>query len=173
MKPPRHPWRDLHPSGAGLSVDDFLTTKVVRLGDALRRRLTQTYVASVGVTQTQWRILSVLAEHPQMQMNELVTEAAVDKSLVSRVLRQLETLSLVELKGVPNAPRKGLACKLSPKGLRLYQQTIATARQTQAEMLMRLTAHEREVMYRAIGKLSAACQAGEPAQDEAPEGDAD
>jgi DNA-binding MarR family transcriptional regulator len=79
----------------------------------LRRKLTQSYVDKAGLTQSQWRILSVVAEHPRMRMNDLVIEAAVDKALVSRVLRQLEVLGLVQLNSVPNAPRKGLECKLS------------------------------------------------------------
>ena len=158
MKPAAHPWKDLDPHGKALSVDDFLTTKIVRLGEALRRQLTQAYVESAGLTQSQWRILSVVAEHPGMRMNDLVTQAAVDKSLVSRVLRQLEGLGLVELDSVPNAPRKGLTCQLSTPGRRLYAKTIVQARRTQAAMLLRLNATERTVLYQAIGKLAACCE---------------
>jgi DNA-binding MarR family transcriptional regulator len=161
MKQPLHPWRDLDEKGHRLSVDDFLTTRVVRLGESLRRQLTQSYVDTAGLTQSQWRILSVMAEHPSMRMNELVTEAAVDKALVSRVLRQLEALGLVLLDSVPNAPRKGLACKLSAKGHRLYERTIVLARQAQTDMLRQLTPTEREVTYRAIMKLGALCESSD------------
>jgi len=157
MTSAKHPWKDLDAVGSDLSVDDFLTTKVVRLGEALRRKLTQSYVVKAGLTQSQWRILSVVAEHPRMRMNDLVIEAAVDKALVSRVLRQLEGLGLVELHSVPNAPRKGLECKLSPKGTRVYAKTIGSARQIQAEMLRRLTKNDRETLYRLLSELSAIC----------------
>ena len=159
MKRVAHPWKDLEPKGKGLSVDDFLTTKIVRLGEALRRKLTQAYVESAGLTQSQWRILSVVAEHPDMRMNDLVTQAAVDKALVSRVLRQLEGLGLVELHSVPNAPRKGLTCKLSAKGRHLYAGTIVEARRVQAQMLLRLSQTERTILYQAVEKLAACCEA--------------
>ena len=166
MKQRNDPWSQLNASGEGLSVDDFLTTKVVRLGEALRKQLTQRYVETAGLTQSQWRILSVVAEHPRMKMNDLVIEAAVDKALVSRVLRQLEVLGLVELESVPNAPRKGLRCKLSAKGTRLYAKTIGLARRIQAEMLLRLSESERSVAYRVITKLTDHCRS-DPGSDKA------
>jgi DNA-binding MarR family transcriptional regulator len=142
-------------------VDEFLTTQVVRLGHALRRTITQPYVAEAGLTQSQWRILSVLAAHPEMTLNALATEAAVDKALVSRTLRQLEELHLVRLDSVPNAPRKGLRCRLSASGARLHARTIDKARGAQAAVLLRLDPAERRAAWQILQKLSALCEQAE------------
>lgn len=153
-----NPWESLAPDGKGLSVDDFLTTTVVRLGIELKRKVTQPYVERHGLTQSQWRILSVIAEHPQMRLSDLVMQAAVDKALVSRVLRQLEALGLVQLDSVPNAPRKGLQCRLSPSGRKLYGKAVAHARQAQADMILALTPEERRMAYDVLRKLYRLCK---------------
>ena len=152
-----NPWKTLGPDGADLGVDDFLTTVVVRLGTVLKKAVTQSYVEGMGLTQAQWRILSVLAEAPSMQMTDLVSAAVVDKALVSRILRQLESQELVVLEGDPLAPRKGLLCKLSRKGRRLYDKAITEVRRRQAAMILELDPHEREVTYIALKKLYSAC----------------
>ncbi len=160
---PTDPWSTLgpdgtRPDGQGLGVDDFITTQVVRLASALRRTVTQPYVEQTGLTQSQWRILAVVAEHPKMTMSELVTAAVVDKSLASRTLRQLEGLDLVTLESVPNAPRKGLVCMLSPSGRRLHDGAIRQARAAQAAMIRRLSREERAAAWAILRKLNAICE---------------
>jgi DNA-binding MarR family transcriptional regulator len=64
---------------------------------------------------------------------------------------------LVVLEGDPLAPRKGLLCKLSRKGRRLYDKAITEVRRRQAAMILELDPHEREVTYIALKKLYSAC----------------
>jgi len=92
-----------------------------------------------------------------MQMTDLVSAAVVDKALVSRILRQLESHELVVLRGDPMAPRKGLLCKLSRKGRLLYDKAINEVRRKQAAMILELDPLEREVTYIALKKLYLAC----------------
>jgi DNA-binding MarR family transcriptional regulator len=155
------PWKHLNTSGDQLRVDDFITTRVVRLGTVLRKKITQRYVTSLGLTEPQWRILSVMAESPQMSMTQLVTEAVIDKALVSRILRQLEEQGLVKLQSEPNAPRKGLQCMLSSKGRTLYEKAIPEVRRQQAAMILKMSPQERDITYRALKKLYALCTTDE------------
>jgi DNA-binding MarR family transcriptional regulator len=149
------PWKDLSSDGDQLRVDDFITTQVVRLGIVLRKKITQRYVTSLGLTEPQWRILSVMAESPHMAMTQLVTEAVINKALVSRILRQLEERGLVEIASEPNAPRKGLRCKLSSKGRTLYEKAIPEVRRQQAAMILKMSTEERDVTFHALKKLYA------------------
>lgn len=158
---PASPWRNLSADGDQLRVDDFITTRVVRLGIVLRKKITQRYVSTLGLTEPQWRILSVMAESPQMSMTQLVSEAVIDKALVSRILRQLEEQGLVQLKSEPNAPRKGLLCMLSAKGRTLYEKAIPEVRRQQAAMILKMSAQERDVTYHALKKLYALCTSDE------------
>ena len=58
---PCTPWDELDADGTGLSVEDFLTTRLHLATNALRQAITLPYVAQFGLTMPEWRILSVLA----------------------------------------------------------------------------------------------------------------
>ena len=155
------PWKDLSSNGDQLRVDDFITTRVVRLGIVLRKQITQRYVTSLCLTEPQWRILSVMAESPKMAMKQLVTEAVIDKALASRILRQLEERGLVKIVSEPNAPRKGLQCMLSSKGRTLYEKAIPEVRRQQAALILKMSPEERDVTYHVLKKLYALCTTSE------------
>ena len=148
-------------TGSGLTIDSFVTTQMSRVGNALRRTITVPYADQFGLTVAEWRMLSVLAEARELPFPKLVALSATDKSLVSRALRLLEARDLVEIEAEPGAPRKGLMCRITPAGLRMYGQVMPMARQRQAAMLRVLTREERQVMYRALRKLHGYCLQGD------------
>ncbi len=134
-------------------VDDFITTQMSRVGNALRRTITLPYAEQYSLTVAEWRMLSVLAEAQPLPFSELVTLACTDKSLVSRALRLLEARGLVALQAQGSTPRKGLLCSLSPQGEELYAEAMPVARRAQAAMIRVLTPEERKIMYGALKKL--------------------
>lgn len=160
------PWADLNEAGDGLTVDNFLTTLMSHVGNALRRTITLPYAEQHGITVSEWRMLSVLAHAHTLPFSELVMLSATDKALVSRTLRLLEERGLVELLNEGNTPRKKLICIISPAGQALHDQVIPIARQRQAAMIRLLNLEERRVMYRSLKKLQQACL-GDPADGDA------
>lgn len=152
-----HPWVDLDEHGTGLTVDNFLTTLVVRTGNALRRSVTLPYAESFELTMAEWRMLSVLAEAGSLPFSEMVRLSATDKSLVSRTLRLLETRNLVSLEAVNGSYRQGLVCKMTDAGIALYRKAMPVAQKAQADMIGVLTNSERKVLYRTLQKLRHAC----------------
>lgn len=159
------PWTDIDEHGTGLSVDDFITTLVVRAGNSLRRVVTLPYADEFGLTMAEWRMLSVVAEARCLPFSELVARSETDKSLVSRALRLLETRGLVILEPVSGSPRRGLSCRLSPAGQALYDRAMPIAQRAQAAMIRVLSNEEREVLYRTLHKLRHACH-----DEEGPQG---
>ena len=91
------PWAGLEEGGASLAIDDFLTTMMSHASNALRRAITVPYAEQAGLTVSEWRMLSVLAEARQLPFMELVTRSAADKAQVSRTLRLLESRGLLSL----------------------------------------------------------------------------
>lgn len=160
------PWVDLNEAGDGLTVDNFLTTLMSHVGNALRRTITLPYAEQHGMTVSEWRILSVLAHAHTLPFSELVARSSTDKALVSRTLRLLEERGVVELQSEGSTPRKKLICIISPAGQALHDQVIPIARQRQAAMIRLLSPEERRVMHRSLKKLQQACLAG-PADEEA------
>ncbi|RUP23415.1 MAG: MarR family transcriptional regulator [Curvibacter sp.] len=152
------PWVDLDEAGTGLSVDNFLTTWMSRLGNALRRTITVPYAAQFGVTVTEWRMLSVIAHEGRLPFSALVVLSSTDKALVSRTLKLLEARGLVLLQASGRGRASKLICRLSPAGLDLHDRMIRVARERQAAMILRLSPDERLGLYRALTKLKAECE---------------
>jgi len=160
------PWVGLDEQGTGLSVDDFITTLVVRTANSLRRVVTLPYAEQFGLTMAEWRMLSVVAEAEPLPFSEVVKRSETDKSLVSRALRQLETRGLVELEAVDGAYRRGVTCRLSKQGKALYKRAMPVAQRAQAAMIRVLNDEERLVLYKTLHKLRRACRDEEGDLDE-------
>lgn len=151
------PWTDLDANGTGLSVDDFITTTVVRTANALRRTVTLPYANTFGLTMAEWRMLSVLAEAGSLPFSELVKLSATDKSLVSRTLKLLEARDLVALEAINGSYRQGLICSMTAAGDALYQEAMPVAQTAQAAMIRLMSNSERKVFFRVLKKLRKAC----------------
>lgn len=151
------PWAELDEQGNGLDVDDFLTTMLSQLVNALRRTVTLPYAEQFALTVPEWRLLALLAHARQLPFAELVLQSTSDKALVSRTLRLLEGRGLVKLDAEGNTPRKKLICSITPEGLALHEQVMPLARKGQAEVIRLLEPEERRAMYQALRKLHGLC----------------
>jgi len=150
------PWSHLEPSGDGLIVHDFITTKLSTLMSALRRELTNPYASQFDLSVSEWRVLSLIAHAGTLPFGELVVQSTSDKALVSRTIRLLEQRNLIEIKPENDMAKKRIACSITPEGEALHAKVIPLARQRQAEIICELSKEEREVFYAAINKLQRA-----------------
>ncbi len=153
----QEPWSGLPASGEGLTVDNFLTTVMSQVVNALRRSVTLPYVQQFGLTVPEWRLLSLLAHAKSLPFAELVIQSTSDKALVSRTLRQMEKRGFVHLQFVGNTPRKKLTCGITAAGGALHEKVIPLARRSQAEAIHVMTPEERRVVYRALKRVQKSC----------------
>lgn len=155
------PWADIDEAGTDLSVDDFLTTVVSRTSTALRRALTGIYADQAGLTISEWRMLSVLAEAREMTFPDLVVAAVADKAQVSRTLRLMQERGLVAVDKEGSNPRwQVIRCRMTPAGTALYRKVMPKARRAQAAMIRRMDPADRVTIYRALRLLRQACEDG-------------
>jgi DNA-binding MarR family transcriptional regulator len=160
---PIGPWADLDAAGDGLSVDDFLTTVVSRAANALRRTITTRYADGIGLSISEWRMLSVLAHARHLTFPELVVAAVADKAQVSRALRSMQERGLVEVEKTGSNPRwQQVDCRVTPAGMALYRKVMPAARRAQAEMIRKLPPGDRAALYRSLKLLHDLCQGGAP-----------
>lgn len=161
------PWSSLDQAGTGLSVDDFLTTVTSRAANALRRAITVPYADRHGLSVSEWRLLSVLAEAREMSFADLVVASVSDKAMVSRTLRLLQERGWVQVENQGSNPRwKQIHCRITPAGLALHRKVMPAARQAQAAMILRMSPQERLVVYRSLKMLRAIGEALESAGDD-------
>ena len=149
------PWDELDADGTGLTVDDFLTTRISQTINVLRRVVTLPYAQAAGLSVSEWRLLSYVAFARRIPFSELVVLSTSDKALVSRVVRQLEQRGLVATEAHGSTPRKKLTVVITDVGDELHEKVIPIARRSQAEMIRVMTVDERRGMYNGLQKLLA------------------
>jgi DNA-binding MarR family transcriptional regulator len=155
-----NPWEDVTEDGSHLTVDQFVTTMIVQLGNSLRREVTTAYAEDVGLAVPEWRMLSLIAHAGRLPFGELVRQSAADKAMVSRTVRTLQDRGLCEIQPEPGGNRKRLVCQITESGMTLYEQVLPIAQRRQAELLALLTKKERVALYSALVKLRHACNSG-------------
>lgn len=155
--PEPDPWSNLSEAGEGLTVDNFITTFMSELTNALRRSITLPYAEKFDLTVPEWRLLSLLAHAQRLPFAELVRQSTSDKALVSRTVRRLEERGFVEIQEEGNTPRKRLICFISPEGMALHDKVIPLARRSQAEVIRVMTPEERRVVFQALKRVKQRC----------------
>lgn len=147
------PWDDLDELGTGLTVNNFLTTRLSMLSNSLRRIVTGSYVQAYDLSISEWRVLSLIAHAKVLPFGELVVQSTSDKSLVSRTLRLLEERGLVKITPEDEYSRKRLLCHITAEGDALHAQIIPIARQRQAQTLRLLSPAQRRELFHAMATL--------------------
>lgn len=149
----RSPWYDVTEGGESLAVEDFPVTLIVQLGNALRRSVTTPYAEQFGLSEVEWRMLTLVVNFSPLSMVDLVSLSASDKALVSRTVKALKEKGLLEVLPDPGGHLKRLVCQPTRKGRALHAKVFPVAQAQQARILLHLQPEERDALYRALRVL--------------------
>ena len=76
-----------------------------------------------GINDPQWRVLRVLAEHPQLGASELARQAAVLSPSLSRILPVMESRGLLRREATADDQRRSMIC-FEPAGRRFFEKVL-------------------------------------------------
>ena len=110
------------------------------------------YTDEFGLTIGQWRVLAKLGEAEQMKARDVVTETLMDKSRVSRVVRQLEERHLLT-RTRDEDDQRGFHMSLTPAGRDIYRAIVPKALDWETGLLEGLDLAEYRDLLRIIEKL--------------------
>jgi DNA-binding MarR family transcriptional regulator len=157
-----NPWIDVHEHGRNLHIGHFLTFQIIRLANAVKASVTRRYLAEFGLSVPEWRLLAMTVRFEPVRFSELVANSSMDKGQASRTLQMLTKRGLINSRSTGGARRTGegavspVILTTTAKGRQLYRTVLPVAQRNQARLLLMLTRHEREVLYRVLAKLFAA-----------------
>lgn len=100
-----------------------------------------------------WRIIGLLGAFAPMSLQALAREVDVDKSQASRIVSELIERDLLARNADENDGR-GVQLSLTAKGKALYRKAFPRAVKRNEQLLSVLAPEEREVLERALDKLS-------------------
>lgn len=156
---PSCPWQPDGRFAPDLPLEDYPSTILMRLAQAIQAEVSATYTAAHGLSVSEWRLLARLNAVGAMQLGDLCRELAMDKAYVSRILRSLQPQGLIEVQTDPGHGRR-LILEITAKGRALARRILPQARAAQEQLLQVLEPQERAALYHALKKLQAAIADG-------------
>jgi DNA-binding MarR family transcriptional regulator len=130
--------------------------RIAVLGRHLARDAGRVYLASIGLTMPQWRVISTLGLLGELGVTQIAEHCAMDRGQTSRTIDTLMQAGLVRLR--PDV-RDGRVTwfSLSPEGERRYEAGLPIAFRRQERLLDGFTAEERalfsDMLDRMIGRF--------------------
>ena len=135
-----------------LSLRKFLPYRCVTLAERISTSLSRIYAEQFGVNVAEWRILTVLAEHDQLQARDVGRLIKMDKVKVSRAVASLTERKLL-LRTPSKADGRASDLRLSASGRRLYEQIVPRALQWEDSLVEPLSENELHTLFNLLDKL--------------------
>jgi DNA-binding MarR family transcriptional regulator len=135
-----------------LILDRFLPYQLNNIAKRISDACSTIYTEKFGLSIAQWRVLAKLGEVEQLMARDIGQQTLLDKSRVSRVVKQLEKRGLVRKTQAQNDQRVFFLA-LSAKGRTLYQSIVPDALDWEASLLKALDLPEYRDLLRIVEKL--------------------
>lgn len=137
--------------------ENLLTFQLVRLYAALNRQSNRLLKRAGGLTIPEWRIVSLLGAHGEMNGRLIGAAAKLDAGLLSRTLRALELRGIV--KCVRKAEdRRSVWAHLTARGRKVERAVRPVMLARHQRLLAALEHKERALIFKLIDKLSVAIE---------------
>jgi len=140
------------PRGRALPVDDSIFFKLVRVVNLTARPFSESIGKAHRLSLNEWRVLLVLANHPQVVASEVAALTGLDKMSVSRAIAGLERHGRVVRK-VDAEDRRRLPLRLSAAGARLYERIGVPAKARERSLFRGMSAADQARLDRLLDRL--------------------
>jgi DNA-binding MarR family transcriptional regulator len=137
-----------------LTLDTFVPYRLAVTAGAVSQGLSAVYRERFGISIAEWRILANLGRFGALTAGALAEQSTLDKPKVTRALQRLKDRRLVSRK-TGREDRREVTITLTAAGEGTYREIAALARAWETQLLDVLSASERSVFLRALGKLEA------------------
>lgn len=138
-----------------LMLERFLPYRLSVLSNRVSQALARFYAERFALSVTEWRVLAVLACHPDISANEVAERTAMDKVAVSRAVRRLLASGRL-LRNIDRGDRRRSRLRLSARGEAIYRQVAPLAIDFERRLLGLLAPEERARLARILDRLSGA-----------------
>ncbi|WP_261591458.1 MarR family winged helix-turn-helix transcriptional regulator [Pseudoalteromonas holothuriae] len=135
-----------------LKIDEFLPYRLVKLANKVSSAFSKVYFEEAGLTVPQWRAIAHLAQQESCSAKQLCDLAEIDKSTMSRAVKQLTDKNWIELCADPN-DKRAKRLSLTKEGEALYAQLSPKALAWENNLLAELSEQERKALVSVMNKL--------------------
>jgi DNA-binding MarR family transcriptional regulator len=135
-----------------LEITQFLPYQLVHLANKVSDDFAQVYKQEANLTTPQWRVMAHLARD-SFTAKQLCELARIDKSTISRAIKQLEERQLIELK-TDSKDKRSKVLNLSERGFQVYKKLSVLAEEWECNLLESLTESEQITLKLVLNKLN-------------------
>ena len=137
-----------------LDFTRYVPASLLHVSNKLSNGANALYRRKFGVNVTEWRILAVLANQPDISSQRICEVVGFDKAVVSRVVNGLNSRALLKIVG-DVGDRRRHRISLSAKGRALYGQIVSVALEREGRLLSTFSPQEIETLIGFLQKLNA------------------
>ena len=135
-----------------LEITEFLPYQLVHLANKVSDDFANVYKEQADLTSPQWRVMAHLAQS-SFTAKQLIDLARIDKSTISRAIKQLESRGLIELKA-DEKDRRSKVLFLTKEGREIYKKLSVSAKAWEKSLLKDLSEQERVTLKAVLHKLN-------------------
>ena len=135
-----------------LDIKAFLPYQLVHLANKVSDDFANVYKEQADLTTPQWRVMAHLAQS-SFTAKQLIELARIDKSTISRAIKQLESRGLVELRA-DEKDKRSKVLFLTKEGREIYKKLSVSAKAWEKSLLKYLSEEERVILKAVLNRLN-------------------
>jgi len=141
-----------HPERSILTLERYLPYRLSILSNRVSSMIAETYSDKFALSVTQWRIMAVLGEYPDVSADEVSSKTQIEKSILSRAINKLLSRRLVAREFDPADKRRSML-NLTETGLSVYEEIVPVAYEIETELLACFNKEEQEKLSELVDRL--------------------
>jgi DNA-binding MarR family transcriptional regulator len=134
-----------------LDLDDNLAYRLSLLSFLVNKATSRIY-NSAGLGTNHWKVLSVLNSYEPMTAQSIARWVTLDKVAISRTVRQLLELKLVDRK-LHSMNGRLIEIKMTARGRRMYNAIAQQTATHQATLLQDVTVSDRRALFQTLRQI--------------------
>ena len=135
-----------------LKLEYFLPFRLSLLSNTVSANIAATYQDKFAISMSEWRIMAILAEYPDLSADEVCQRTQIEKSVVSRAVARLLKRHMI-IRQIDDDDRRRSILRLSETGLSIYNEVMPIAEDFEKKLIAKLSKQERLTLLSLLDKL--------------------
>ena len=135
-----------------LKLEYFLPFRLSLLSNTVSANIAATYQDKFAISMSEWRIMAILAEYPDLSADEVCQRTQIEKSVVSRAVARLLKRHMI-IRQIDDDDRRRSILRLSETGLSVYDEVMPIAENFEKKLIAKLSKQERLTLLSLLDKL--------------------
>jgi DNA-binding MarR family transcriptional regulator len=135
-----------------LTLERYLPYRLSILSNSISSMIAETYSDKFALSITEWRIMAVLGEYPDVSADEVSLKTQIEKSILSRAINKLLNRHLVAREFNPSDKRRSML-NLTETGLSVYEEIVPVAYAMEQELLACFNKEEQQQFGGLVDRL--------------------